>query len=138
MGQQVLVRAGGTEFYAEVAPAAGPQPVGLEEVLSFDGVRDTIKAVCGQLAEAWEHVKPAEATMEFGLRLVAKQGKLTGLLVEGGREASLKVTLTWRGEEPGKLYGGGLPGTAPVRGPDLQRGRPGTGQRVLHRARLGC
>jgi len=102
MGQQVLVRAGGTEFYAEVATATGPQPVGLDEVLSFDGVRDTIKAVCGQLAEAWGHVKPAEATVEFGLSLAAKQGKLTGLLVEGSGEASLKVTLTWRGDESGE------------------------------------
>lgn len=102
MGQQVLVRADGTEFYAEVATAAGPQPVGLDEALSFDGVRDTVKAVCGQLAEAWEHVKPAEATVEFGLRLVARQGKLTGLLVEGGGEASLKIALTWRGGEPGE------------------------------------
>jgi hypothetical protein len=102
VGQQVLVRAGSTEFYAEVATAAGPQPVGLDEALSFDGVRDTIKAVCGQLAEAWEQVKPAEATVEFGLRLMAKAGKLTGLVVEGGGETSLKVTLTWRNEEPGE------------------------------------
>jgi hypothetical protein len=102
MGQQVLVRAGGTEFFVEVATAAGPQPVGLDEAFSFDGVRDTIKAVCGQLAEAWEHAKPAEATVEFGLRITAKQGKLTGLLVEGGGEASLKIMLTWRGDEPGK------------------------------------
>jgi hypothetical protein len=102
VGQQVLVRAGSTEFYAEVATPAGPQPVGLDEVMSFDGVRDTIKAVCGQLAEAWEHAKPDEATVEFGLSLVARQGKLTGLLVEGGGEASLKVTLTWRGGEPGE------------------------------------
>jgi Trypsin-co-occurring domain 1 len=102
VGQEVLVCAGGTEFYAEVARAAGPQPVSLDEALSFDGVRDTIKAVCGQLAEAWEQVKPDEATVEFGLRLVVKTGKLTGLLVDGGGEASLKVTLTWRSDESGE------------------------------------
>ena len=102
MGQQVLVCADGTEFYAEVALGDGPQPVGLEEAVSFDGVRDTVKAVASQLAGAWEQVKPAEATVEFGLSLVAKPGKLTGLLVDGGGEASLRVTITWRGAEPAK------------------------------------
>jgi hypothetical protein len=66
-------------------------------------VSSHVQAVCGPLAETWEHVKPAEATVEFALGLVARQGKLTELLVEGGGEASLKVTLTCRDEESGKL-----------------------------------
>jgi hypothetical protein len=41
-------------------------------------------------------VKPAEASVELALKLVVKSGKLTGLLVEGGGEAALKVTLTWK------------------------------------------
>jgi hypothetical protein len=96
MGQPVLVRAGGTEFYVEVADTGGPQTVGLDQVLSFEGVRDTVSAVCRELAKAWEAVKPAEATVELALKVVAKSGKLTGMLVEGGGEASLKVTLTWK------------------------------------------
>jgi hypothetical protein len=96
MGERVLVRADGTEFYAEVADAGGPQTVGLDEVLSFEGVRNTITAIGSDLAKAWETVKPAEARVEFALKLAARSGKLTGLLVEGGGEASLKVTLTWK------------------------------------------
>jgi hypothetical protein len=96
MGQPVLVRADGVEFYAEVAGAGGPQTVGLDKVLSFDGVRDTVTAVCKELAKAWEAVKPAEATVELGLKLAARSGKLTGMLVEGGGEAALRVTLTWK------------------------------------------
>lgn len=97
MGQHVLVRADGdVEFYAEVADSGGPQTAGLDDVLSFEGVRHTISAISGELAKAWEEVKPAEASVEFALKLAAKSGKLTGLLVEGGGEASLKVTLTWK------------------------------------------
>ena len=96
MSETVLVRADGAEFYAEVAEAGGAQTVGLDDVLSFEGVRSTISAICSDLAKAWQAAKPSEASVEFGLKLTAKSGKLTGLLVEGGGEASLKITLTWK------------------------------------------
>jgi hypothetical protein len=96
MAQRVLVQAGDTEFYAEVAEGGGPQTVGLDDVLSFDGIRHTLGAICEELSKAWEAAKPAEASVELGLNLVAKSGKLTGLIVEGGGEASLKITLTWK------------------------------------------
>lgn len=98
MGQPVLVRAGSTEFYVEVADTGGAQTVGLDQVLSFEGVRDTVSAVCTELTKAWEAVKPSEATVELALKLVARSGKLTGMLVEGGGEASLTVTLTWKND----------------------------------------
>jgi hypothetical protein len=98
MGQPVLVRAEGVEFYVQLADTAGPQAVGLDQVLSFEGVRETVTAICKELAKAWDVVKPAEASVELALKLVAKAGKLTGLLVEGGGEAALKVTLTWKNE----------------------------------------
>jgi hypothetical protein len=46
--------------------------VGLDEVLSFDGVRDTVEAIVTQLAGAWEKVRPSVASIEFGLSLTAK------------------------------------------------------------------
>jgi hypothetical protein len=95
MGEPVLVRAGDAEFYVEVAEAGRPQTVGLDEVLSFEGVRHTVVAIGQELVKAWEQVKPTEASVEFALRLSARHGTLTGLLVSGGGEASLKVTLTW-------------------------------------------
>ncbi|MFD3843880.1 CU044_2847 family protein [Streptomyces sp. NPDC058642] len=101
MGQPILVRAGGTEFYAEVSDGGGPQPVGLGDALSFDGVRDMIAAVGGQLSAAWESAKPAEATVSFGVNLSTKTGKLSGLLVEGGGSASLEITLTWKYDTDG-------------------------------------
>jgi len=99
MGDPVLVRAHGAEFYVELADTGGPQAVGLDHVLSFDGVREAITAIGKELGKAWETVRPDEATVELGLKLAARSGKLTGMLVEGGGEASLTITLTWKSDQ---------------------------------------
>lgn len=97
MGQQRLVVVDGVEFFVEVAEGEGPRPVDDRDgPFAFDGVRDTVTAIGRELSRAWEAVRPDEASVEFGVKLTAKSGKLTGLLVEGGGEASLKVTLTWK------------------------------------------
>ena len=97
MGEVVTAVADGVEFYVEVADAGGPANVGLDDVLSFDGVRTTVQAIAGELASAWRVVRPDEATVELALAIKVKAGKLTGLLVSGGAEASLKVMLKWNG-----------------------------------------
>lgn len=95
VGRPVLVRAGDTEFFVEVVERPGVATVGLDDVVSFQGVREAISAIAGEVAAAWGKVRPSEAKIEFGLNLTAKTGKLAGLLVEGGAEASLKVTVSW-------------------------------------------
>ena len=102
MADQRLVSAGGTQFYVEVADAGGPVTIRDDDggVLDFAGVRHTVEAIAGELTQAWAKVKPTEASVVFGLKLTAKSGKLTGLVVEGGGEASLTVTLTWKQPEP--------------------------------------
>lgn len=99
MGENVLVRSGDAEFFVEVVDTGGRtgvRNVDADDAFSIDGVRDTVKTIATKLAEVWDEVKPAEATVEFGLQVTAKTGKLTGLLVEGGGEASIKVCLTWK------------------------------------------
>lgn len=96
-----LVSAGGAEFYVEVAEVGGPTTIQDDGgVLAFDGVRATIEGIAAELGEAWQKVKPTEASVAFGLKLTAKSGKLTGLVVEGGGEASLAVTMTWKQPAP--------------------------------------
>jgi hypothetical protein len=90
------VQAGDVEFFVEIADGGGPQTVGVERAMSFDGVRDTVEAVAAQLGQVWDRVKPAEASVKFGLSFTAKAGKLTGLLVDADGSASLKITLTWK------------------------------------------
>ncbi len=98
MGEDVLVRSGDAEFWVRVADAGGPSTVGIGDAFSFDGVRRTVEEIGVHLSAAWERVKPSEAVVEFGLTLTARSGKLTGLVVDGEGEASLKVTLTWSGD----------------------------------------
>lgn len=99
MAESVLTEIDGVQFYVEVAERDAAGTVGLGETLKFDGVRDAIEAIAGQVAGVWDRVKPSEATVEFGLNVTTKSGPLTALLVEGGGEASLKVTLTWKSKD---------------------------------------
>ena len=97
MGQERLVVADGVEFFVEVADGAGPTTIDDRNgPMSFQGVRETVTAIGAELSQAWQTIKPDEAQVEFALKVTAKSGRLTGLLVEGGGEASLKVTLTWK------------------------------------------
>ena len=95
MGEVLPVQVGDTLVYAQVSDSGGLQTVGLDDVLSFDGVRAALEAVASELGQVWDRVRPSEATVELGVNLTAKAGKLTALIVEGGGEASLKVTLKW-------------------------------------------
>lgn len=79
MGQPVLVKAGGVEFFMEMTDGGGPRTVGLDDAWSFDAVRDTVEAVATELADVWSRVRPSEASVEFGLSLTAKTGKLTSM-----------------------------------------------------------
>lgn len=105
VGEPVPVVIDGVQFYVELADQQGVGTVGLDDAFSFDGVRDTVEAIAAQMAGIWAQVKPSEASVEFGLKLVAKSGKLTGLLVEGGGESSLTVTLTWKSPSGGRATG---------------------------------
>jgi len=94
MSSVVPVQAGETVFFVELRESDGASTAGLNP-LKLEGLGDTIRAIADELQQAWAHVRPDEASVEFGLDLTAKSGKLTGLLVEGEGKASVKVTLTW-------------------------------------------
>jgi hypothetical protein len=94
-GQTMLAR-----VHAADPGAGGPRDVGLREQLLFSGVTDTLQQIGGSVVRALEHVKPERASVEFGLDLAVKAGKLTGLLVEGDATATLKVILEWERTGP--------------------------------------
>ncbi|WP_405643860.1 CU044_2847 family protein [Streptomyces sp. NBC_00019] len=75
--------------------ARGPQDVGLDRLLSFDAVTDSLQGVGAAIVDSMERIRPSKATVEFGLELAVKGGGLVGIFVDTGSKASLKITLEW-------------------------------------------
>jgi hypothetical protein len=73
------------------------QPVGIRDVLSFDGVTESIEAVAARVTTALDKVRPDRAAVEFGVDVGVETGGLTGLIAKGTGSATLKVTLEWEG-----------------------------------------
>jgi hypothetical protein len=65
----------------------------------FDDVAKTLEGLAQSLKGALADAAPDRVTVELGLELAVKNGKLSGLLVEGEGKGSLGVTLEWAGGE---------------------------------------
>jgi hypothetical protein len=76
------------------------QPVGIADVLKFDGVTKSIEAVADRMTAAFDRVKPDRASVEFGIDIGVESGTLTGLVVKGSGNATLTVTLEWQRTHP--------------------------------------
>jgi hypothetical protein len=76
------------------------EKVGWRDVFDFDGVSGTLEGIAQAVRSGLEKVTPSKTTVELGIELAVKNGKLTGLVVEGDASASLKVTLEWGGQAP--------------------------------------
>jgi hypothetical protein len=74
------------------------QKVGWRDVFDFEGVSGTLEGIAQAVRSGLEKVTPSRTTVELGIELAVKNGKLTGLIVEGDASASLKVTLEWGGQ----------------------------------------
>ena len=87
-GTKALVRAMEIE-------GPGAEKVAWPDRFSFTDVAATLEGVAQAIGDAVERVKPAKVSVELGIELVVKSGKLTGLIVEGEGSGSLTVTLEW-------------------------------------------
>jgi hypothetical protein len=85
----------------EVRNVNPERPVGIRDVLSFDGVAASIEAVADRVSGALDRVKPDRAAVEFGVDVGVESGMLTGLIAKGTGTATLKVTLEWQGAPGG-------------------------------------
>lgn len=88
-----LVRAVDLDEGGQVA-----EKVGWRDVFDFEGVSGTLEGLAHAVRSGLEKVTPSKTTVELGIELAVKNGKLTGLIVEGDSKASLKVTLEWGGQ----------------------------------------
>jgi Trypsin-co-occurring domain 1 len=70
----------------------------VEVVLPNEGVSGTLEGIAQAVRSGLEKVIPSKTTVQLGIELAVKNGKLTGLIVEGDASASLNVTLEWDGK----------------------------------------
>ncbi|GGZ89404.1 CU044_2847 family protein [Streptomyces bluensis] len=76
-----------------------------------ESLQAVVTSVARSLAAPLRAVRPDEVSVEFGIELTAKAGKVVGLLADGETKAGIKVTLTWNGGPPGPgSPGSDLPG----------------------------
>ncbi|MFJ8730879.1 CU044_2847 family protein [Streptomyces bauhiniae] len=128
----------GTPVWARIS---GAQELAYAEELSYTdtGFHDRVEAsveslhalitgVARSLAGPLSAVRPDEVSVEFGIELTAKAGKVVGLLADGEAKAALTVTLTWNGgpPEPGPVPSGSGSGPVPVGGGGPEAGPTGT------------
>ncbi|MEU1053538.1 CU044_2847 family protein [Streptomyces sp. NPDC005876] len=94
---------------------------------SVEGLHSLVTGVARSLAEPLRAVRPDEVSVQFGIELTAKAGKVVGLLADGEAKAGITVTLTWNGgpPEPGDGSGNGRNGDGDGRG--SRAGAPGDG-----------
>ncbi|MFE2595420.1 CU044_2847 family protein [Streptomyces sp. NPDC059396] len=105
-----------------------------------ESLHSVVTSVARSLAGPLRAVRPDEVSVEFGIELTAKSGKVVGLLADGEAKGTIKVTLTWNdGGPPADLTdppqvpaqaagpsGTPAPGntTAPPGSPAVPPGRP--------------
>lgn len=88
----------GRVIQVEVQPVGNQEAdVGINDVLSFKGVVDTIEALTESLMGALRKAKPDRASLEFGVDIGFESGALTALVVKGTGTATVKITLEWAG-----------------------------------------
>jgi hypothetical protein len=116
MGQEVtrvtrIVLPDGTPVWARISGAAElPAPPGqlsysdtgfTERVeASVESLNSLVTGVARSLAVPLRAVRPDEVSVQFGIELTAKAGKVVGLLADGEAKAGITVTLTWNGGPP--------------------------------------
>lgn len=76
------------------------EKVGRHDIFDFANVSGTLEGVACAVRSGLAKVTPSKTTVELGIQLALKNGKLTGLIVEGKAEASLTVTFEWDMEPP--------------------------------------
>ena len=75
------------------------EKVGWPDQFDFTGVVGVLGGLSESIRTAVDKAKPGKVTVQLGLELVVKSGKLVGLLVEGEGTGSLTVTLEWEGHD---------------------------------------
>ncbi|WP_326591631.1 CU044_2847 family protein [Streptomyces brevispora] len=106
-GTPVWARISGAEELDLPAPGAGPTytDTGFGDIADqvqarVESLQGVVTSVARSLAVPLRAVRPDEVSVEFGIELTAKAGRIVGLLADGEAKGAIKVTLTWNGGGP--------------------------------------
>ena len=78
----------------------------LLEHLNVDDLLRPIRAIAERARDALAIAKPSKLTLECGIAVALKNGKLTTLLVQGQADVAMKLTVEWDLEkDSGSLAG---------------------------------
>jgi hypothetical protein len=73
----------------------GATKTALRDKFKFDEVADTLEGITEAIKATLAKVTPDRVSVELGIELALKAGKLTALIVEGEGKGALTVTLEW-------------------------------------------
>ncbi|MFJ4911056.1 CU044_2847 family protein [Streptomyces sp. NPDC088726] len=106
-GTPVWARISGAEELDGPAPGSGPTytDTGFGDIADqvqarVESLHSVVTSVARSLAVPLRAVRPDEVSVEFGIELTAKSGRIVGLLADGEAKGAIKVTLTWNGGGP--------------------------------------
>ncbi|MEU0631999.1 CU044_2847 family protein [Streptomyces sp. NPDC005989] len=104
-GTEVWARISGAEELAQSGSGPSFADIGAGNIADrvqarVESLQGVVTSVARSLAEPLRAVRPDEVSVEFGIELTAKSGKVVGLLADGEAKGSIKVTLTWNGGGP--------------------------------------
>ncbi|GGJ11388.1 CU044_2847 family protein [Streptomyces brasiliensis] len=101
-GTSVWARISGAEELAVPSGELSYTDTGFAERVegSVESLHSLVTGVARSLAGPLRAVRPDEVSVEFGIELTAKAGKVVGLLADGEAKAAITVTLTWNGGGP--------------------------------------
>ncbi|MFE6663673.1 CU044_2847 family protein [Streptomyces sp. NPDC057697] len=104
-GTEVWARISGADELARTGSGPSFADIGAGDMADrvqarVESLRSVVTSVARSLAEPLRAVRPDEVSVEFGIELTAKAGKVVGLLADGEAKGSIKVTLTWNGGGP--------------------------------------
>jgi hypothetical protein len=62
------------------------------------GFTETVRGVVGSVQEALERLRPDALTVEFGIEINFRTGRVFSVLAEAGGTSHVKVSATWQGQ----------------------------------------
>ena len=90
---------GATALVQAVDTGSGAVKTGRAGKSDISGVMGALEGMSAAIKSALVKAAPDRVSVEFGLELAVKSGALTAMLVGGGGNASLKVTLEWQHDD---------------------------------------